>query len=124
MALKRSGGSSTDYQEVQQKLKGLEDALLQHHQLLQARKNDPALDSIFKSTQSRAEDCQKFIEVFSKQTVKFDKSLGTAKGANIAKDVAMKVRWQMSRRDEAARFRGELAQHALSLNMLYGMANM
>lgn len=57
-ALDGSRGSKAEYQEVWRELEGLENALLQHHQLLQARCDDPALNAIFKSTQSRAEDCQ------------------------------------------------------------------
>jgi hypothetical protein len=123
-ALNGSRGSKVEYQEVRRKLEGLENALLLHHQLLQARCDDPALNAIFKSTQSRAEDCQKYIETFSKQTVKFDQSLGVGQGGNVCRDVMMKVRWQMSKKEEVARFRAELAQHVSSLNMLLGIANM
>lgn len=64
-ALDGNRGSRAEDQEVQRELEGLENALFQHHQLLQARCEDPALDAIFKSTQSRAEDCQKCVETFS-----------------------------------------------------------
>jgi hypothetical protein len=123
-ALDGSRGSKAEYQEVRCELEGLENALLLHHQLLQARCNDPALNAIFKSTRSRAEDCQRCIEVFSKQAVKFERSLGVGRGGNVCRDVTMKVRWQMSKKEEVARFRAELAQHISSLNMLLGIANM
>jgi hypothetical protein len=123
-ALDGSRGSKAEYREVRRELEGLEDALLQHHQLLQARCDNSALNAILKSTQSRAEDCQRCIEAFSRQTVKFDRSLGVGHGGNICREVAMKVRWQMSKKEEVARFRAELAQHISSLNMLLGIANM
>lgn len=123
-ALNGSKGSEAEYQEVRRELEGLENALLQHHQLLQARCDDPALNAIFRSTQSRAEDCQRCIEAFSQQTVKFDRSLEVGQGGNVCRDVTMKVRWQISKKEEVARFRGELAQHISSLNMLLGIAIM
>jgi hypothetical protein len=82
------------------------------------------LNTIFKLTQSRTENCQRRIEAFSRQTVKFDRSLGVGQGGNVCRDVTMKVRWQMSKKEEVARFRAELAQHISSLNMLLGIANM
>lgn len=56
--------------------------------------------------------------------MKFDRSLGVGQGGNVCRDVTMKVRWQMSKKEEVARFRAELAQHISSLNMLLGIANM
>jgi len=117
-------GSKAEYQEVQRELKGLEDALLQHHQLLQARCDDPILNAIFKSSENRAADCRRCIEVFSQQAVKFDKSLGVGQGGNICRDATMKVRWGMSKKEEVARFRAEVAQHTSSMHMLLGIANM
>lgn len=64
------------------------------------------------------------IETFLKQTVKFDRSLGVGQGWNVCRDVTMKVRWQMSKKEEVARFRAELAQHVSSLHMLLRIANM
>jgi hypothetical protein len=123
-ALNGTRGSAAEYQEVRRELDGLEKALLCHHQLLQARCNDPTLNAIFRSSQSTAEDCQKCIEAVSQQTVKFDRSLGIDQGVNFGRDVTMKVRWQMSKREGVARFRAELGQHISSLNMLFGLANM
>lgn len=123
-ALDGSRGSAAEYQEVRRELEGLEQALLCHHQLLQARCNDPGLDAIFTSSQKTAEDCKKCIEAFSQQTVKFDRSLGVGGGGNVCRDVTMKVRWQMSKKAEVVRFRAELAQHIASLNMLFALANM
>ncbi|KFZ22701.1 hypothetical protein V502_02822 [Pseudogymnoascus sp. VKM F-4520 (FW-2644)] len=122
-ALDGSRGAAAEYQEVKRELEGLEAALRCHQQLLQARRDDPALNAIFRLTQSTAEDCQRCIEAFSQQTVKFDRSLGVGKGGNVCKDVTMKVRWQISKKDEVVRFRAELAQHISTLNMLFGLAN-
>ncbi|OBT65164.1 hypothetical protein VE03_04799 [Pseudogymnoascus sp. 23342-1-I1] len=122
-ALDGSRGAAVEYQEVKRELEGLEAALRYHEQLLQARRDDPALNAIFRLTQSTAEDCQRCIEAFSQQTVKFDRSLGVGKGGNVCKDVTMKVRWQISKKDEVVRFRAELAQHISTLNMLFGLAN-
>jgi hypothetical protein len=72
---------------VWRELDGLEKALLCHHQLLQARCDDPALNAIFRSAQSTAEDCQKCIEAFSQQTVKFDRSLGFDPSGDVCCDV-------------------------------------
>lgn len=55
--------------------------------------------------------------------MKFDRSLGVGQGGNVCRDVTMKVRWQISKK-EVASFRAELAQHISSLNMLLGIANM
>jgi hypothetical protein len=123
-ALNGSRGSAAEYQEVRRELDGLEKALLCHHQLLQARCDVPALNAIFKSTQSTAEDCQKCIEAFSQQTVKFDRSLGVDPSGNVCRDVMMKVRWQMSKKEEVVRFRAQLGQHISSLNMLFALANL
>ncbi|KFY99878.1 hypothetical protein V498_00445 [Pseudogymnoascus sp. VKM F-4517 (FW-2822)] len=122
-ALDGSRGAAAEYQEVKRELEGLEAALRCHQQLLQARRDDPALNAIFRLTQSTTEDCQRCIEAFSRQTVKFDRSLGVGKGGNVCKDVTMKVRWQLSKKDEVVRFRAELAQHISTLNMLFGLAN-
>ena len=123
-ALNGARGSAAEYQEVRRELDGLEQALTRLHQLLQARCDEPELNAIFLSTQSTARDCQRCIEAFSEQTVRFEKSLGVDQGGNFCRDVTMKVRWHLSRKEEAARFRAALAQHMLSLNMLFGMANM
>lgn len=123
-AIDGSRGSAAEYQEVQRELKGLEEALKCHQQLLQARRDDPALNAIFRSTQNTAEDCQRCIEVFSKQTVQFDRSLGVGNGGNVCKDVTRKVRWHMEKKQEVMRFRAELSQHISTLNMLFGLANL
>jgi hypothetical protein len=117
-------GSKAEYQEVQRELKGLEDTLLQNHQLLQARCDDPILNAIFKSSENRAAECQRCLEMFSQQTVKFDRSLGVGQGGNVCRDAMMKVRWGMSKKEELVRFRAEVAQHTSSMIMLLGMANM
>jgi hypothetical protein len=122
-ALDGTRGSAAEYQEVRRELEGIERALLCHHQLFQARCDDPALNAIFRSTQSTAEDCQKCIEAFSQQTVKFDKSLGVDPSGNVYRDVMMKVRWQMSKREEVGKLRAQLGQHTSSLNILYALAN-
>ena len=116
-------GAKAEYQEVQSELKGLEEALVQHHQLLQARCEDPVLNAIFTLSEDRAADCRKCIEVFSQQAVKFDKSLGVGQGGNVYRDATMKVRWGMSKKEEVARFRAEIARHTSSMHMLLGMAN-
>ncbi len=123
-ALDGARGSKAEYQEVRRELDGLESALLYHHQLIQARCNDPALNAIFKLTQGTVEDCQRCIEAFSQQTVKFEQSLGVDQGGNFSRDVMMKVRWHMSKKKEVARIRAELGQHLSSLIMLCGIANM
>jgi hypothetical protein len=122
-ALDGTRGSAAEYQEVRRELDGLEKALLCHHQLLQARCDDPALNDIFRSTQRTAEDCQKCIEAFSQQTVKFDRGLGVDPSGNVYRDVTMKVRWQMSKKEEVARLRVALGQHISSLNVLLILAN-
>jgi len=109
---------------LRRELAGQENALLCHHQLLQARCDDPALNAIFRSTQSTAEDCQKCIEAFSQATVKFDRSLGVDPSGNVCRDVMMKVRWQMSKKEEVVRFRAQLGQHISSLNMHFALANL
>lgn len=110
-ALNDSRGSAADYQEVRRELDGLERALLCLHQLLQARSHDPALNAIFVSTQSTAEDCQRCIEAFSQQIVKFYGTLGVGKQGNIAKEITMKLRWQMSRKDEVSAMSHFLGWH-------------
>lgn len=58
--------------------------------------------------------------------MKFDGSLGVGKGGkggNVCKDVAMKVRWQLSKKEEVVRFRAELTQFILKFNMLFGLVN-
>jgi len=57
-AIDGSRGSAPEYQEVKGELEGLETALKCHQDILQARRDDPALNAIFQSTQNTAEDCQ------------------------------------------------------------------
>jgi hypothetical protein len=56
--------------------------------------------------------------------VKFDRSLGLDPSGNVCRDVMMKLRWQMSKKEEMARLRAELGQHISSLNMLLILANL
>lgn len=122
-ALNGSRGSAAEYQEVKREFEGIKEALRCQQQLLQARYNDPALNAIFISKQSTVEDCQRCIEAFSKQTVKFDRSLGVGGGTNVCTDVMRKVVWHVDKKPEVVRVRAELEQHLLRLNMLDGMAN-
>jgi hypothetical protein len=124
VAVDGATGSAAEYQELKRELTGLEDALTHHQSLLQARQNDPALDAIFRTTEVRAADCKKCIEAFSKQTVKYDKSLGIGQGHGACRDIARKVRWHMEKSREVVRFREELSQHILQFNMLFGLANL
>jgi len=123
-ALDGSKGSKAEYQAVQRELEGFEAVLVQLDQLWQARRDDEELNGIFQSTESTVADCQRCIEVFSKQTVKFDRSLGVGQGGNVCRDVTMKVRWQMSKKEEVERVRAQLVQQKTSLGLLLSMANM
>lgn len=116
-ALDGSRGSDKEYQEVQRELDGLEKGLSAYYQLVQARSDDPALDAIFKSSRTTAEDCKRCIEAFSGQTIKFDRSLREDGSGNVVRDMGKKLQWQFSKKEEVMRFRSALGPHISSLKM-------
>lgn len=122
-SLDESRGSAAEYQEVRRELRGLERALLEVELLSRSRSPTDKLTALYATARKAALDCRHPVENLLKKIRRYDSSLGAAALRNVVRNTAMKIRWQVSQKDEIAKFRAEISAHSSSINMLLATAN-
>ena len=117
-SLDNSRGSSAEYQAVIRELWSLDHALLEVEVLIRSCEQTVQLNALTAAVNQCAEQCRKCVTRFHEQVKKFGRSLQPGGSGSFVRDTASKIRWQVSEKDDLAKFRAEINAHCLSINML------
>lgn len=117
-SLDDSRGSSAEYQAVIRELWSLDHALLEVEVLFRSRGHNIQLNALSVTAHECAEQCRQCITRFHEQVKRFGKGLQSGGSGSFIKDTALKIRWQVSEKEDLAKFRAEINAHCLSINML------
>ena len=117
-SLDDSHGSSAEYQAVIRELWSLDHALLEVEVLFRSCGQNIQLNALSVTAHECAEQCRKCIMKFHEQVKRFGKGLRSGGSGSFIKDTALKIRWQVSEKEDLAKFRAEINAHCLSINML------
>ncbi len=123
-AFDKSRGSSSEYQELIRELWSLDRALLEIEQLSRRHRGAPDMAALCKTFERTVESCRVSVEAFTKKIRKYKSSLDEGSSKNFFNKAAMKVRWQVTEKDEVDRFRKEINAHSGSMNMLLTTASL
>ncbi|KAF4613369.1 hypothetical protein G7Y89_g15518 [Cudoniella acicularis] len=121
LALREAGGSASEYQHFITELLSLKTALEQVATL------EPMedLEEIANAIKKAATTCREPLSEFLANVRHYDASLSKCQSSGVVKDVAMKVRWRMSKKTELiAKLRSELMGYVGGINMLIGFYQM
>ena len=116
--LDNSRGSSAEYQAVIRELWSLDHALLEVEAFTRSCDQTVQLNALSATANQCADQCRKCITNFHEHVKKFERSLQPGGSGNFIKDTASKVRWQISEKEDLAKFRAEIHAHCFSINML------
>ena len=117
-SLDNSRGSSAEYQAVIRELSSLDHALRQVEALMVSCEQTAQLSALTATINQCVEQCRKCITTFQEQVKKFEKNLQPGGSGSFVRDTALKIRWQVSEKDDLAKFRAEINAHGFSINML------
>ena len=117
-SLDKSRGSSAEYQAVICELRSLDHALIEVEALFQSCEQMIDLNALCATVKECAEQCRKCITKFQGQMKKYEKGLQSDGSGSFIRDTALKVRWQVSKKEDLAKFRAEINAHCFSINML------
>ena len=117
-SLDNSRGSSAEYQAVIRELWSLDHALLEVELQFRSCQQTVQLNALNATVNQCAEQCRKCIATFYEQMKKFGRGLKSGGSGSFFRDTALKVRWQVSEKEDLAKFRAEINTHCLSINML------
>lgn len=113
-SLDNSRGSSAEYQAVIRELWSLDHALLEVEVLFRSCEQTIQLNALSATANECAEQCRKCITKFHEQMKKFGRSLQPEGSGSLIRDTALKVRWQVSEKEDLAKFRAEINAHCSS----------
>lgn len=127
-ALSESRGAAASYQAVIRELYILEKALLEIDLLARTHGTGDELHALFESASTTVKGCQTSLQTFKSRTRRFESHLCPSTNRSTTQKVfkgsAMKLLWQVSMKDEVARFRAEVVAYSLSINQLLATASM
>lgn len=127
-ALSESRGAAASYQAVIRELYILEKALLEIDLLARTYGTTDEISALFESAKSTVKGCQASLQAFKSKTRRFEPYLGPGTSRSttqrVFKGSAMKLLWQVSMKDDVARFRAEVVAYSLSINQLLATASM
>jgi len=118
VALDESKGSATEYREVLLELRALERALHKVEMLSKSHASTVKLNALYATARKAALDCRQPVEAFFNRIKKYGSSLDVGASRKSIRNTAMKIRWQVSQKDEISRFRAVVSAHSSSINML------
>ena len=117
-SLDKSRGSSAEYKAVIYGLRSLDHALIEVGALFQSCERTIELNALSATVKECAEQCRKCITEFQGQLKKYEKSLQSDGSGNFIRDTALKVRWQVSMKEDLAKFRADINAICFTINML------
>jgi hypothetical protein len=113
-AIRETGGSKSEYQELVHELYSLETALLRVKQL----ELEEEQRSEYLSLRYAAAQCQQTIDGFWKKTQKYQKHLKNEGSGSHTKDCWMKIKWNLCKKDDIVSFKGDVTAHVQSIHIL------
>jgi hypothetical protein len=113
-ALRDSGESSTEYRELISQLFTLETAL----RAVKRVELDDVQHAEGIALQQAAAQCQRTINLFLEKIEKYQPSLRRGGSGSTVKDVWMKIKWALCKKEDVVRFKADLLGHTVSIEML------
>jgi hypothetical protein len=125
IALDKNRGSAAEYQSIIRELHVLDLALLQVESLSRSQHTSPELRALYDTAKETISNCRVSIDAFAATIKNYSSSLTVGGSGNGIKDVARKVQWRAShKQDSTARFRAQITSYTESINMLLATAKM
>lgn len=90
--------------------------------LTKTYENCVELNALCVTAKQAVDNCRLSLDVFLGKIRKFERSLGEEGSGSVVRDAARKVQWQMTKKDELAKFRAEVVGHCAAINMLVATA--
>ncbi|KAH6672071.1 hypothetical protein B0J14DRAFT_669653, partial [Halenospora varia] len=117
-ALRKAGGSTSQYQYITNKLGFLDRAIRDINRLEPVEGLEATLEAIKTTTLS----CQLPLLEYLEDVRKYDKSLGLSQSSRVMKDVFLKTKWKVSKELEAAmKLEAEIVAYLGAINPLLGL---
>lgn len=113
-ALRDTGGSSSEFQELLSQLYTLQTALL----AVQSVELDDVQHAELAALRQAAAQCQRTIDAFWEKIQSYAPSLKTGGSGSRAKDAWKKIKWAVCRKEDVLRFKADLVGHTESIEML------
>ncbi len=111
-------GSSAEYQDVIADLCSLDRVLLEVEVLLRSCDHVAELNALRATADIATERCRKCIASIRQRMANFEEGLESGSTANLARRTASKIRWQLSAKEDLAKFRAEINAHYININLL------
>lgn len=119
-ALDNLRGSAAEYQEIIRELGNLEHALRQVEDLSRLFADSIEMTTLLLVAAQAVDNCKSTVNGFRDKIRKFDKSLAV----NGTDNIARKVQWHVTRKEELVKFRAKVGEHCLALKMSMGYVQM
>ncbi|PVH68040.1 hypothetical protein DL98DRAFT_662356, partial [Cadophora sp. DSE1049] len=117
-ALREAGGSASQHRHITNKLGFLDRAIRDVNRLEPVEGLEPALEAI----KTTALSCQSPLLEYLENIRRYDKSLGPGQSCGVMKDVFLKMKWQVSKKMEAAmKLEAEIVVYLGAINLLLGL---
>lgn len=123
-ALDKSRGSASEYQEIIRELRCLERSLLEVEKLSREFDSSVQLNALCVTAKYTIDKCRSSVDGFFGKIRKYEKYLREEGSGNVMKDSTMKMKWQILRSSELAKFRVEVIAHYLSINAFIASAQL
>lgn len=117
-SLDDSRGSSAEYRAVIRELGGLDRALLEVEIMFRSFEKTAELNAMTATVNESAEQCRNCIKRFHEQLKRYGRSLTAGGSGSFIRDTSLKIRWQVSEKENLAKFRAEINAHCFFINML------
>jgi hypothetical protein len=119
--LREAGGSASQYQHVTSKLGFLDRAIRDVNRLEPVAGLEVTLEAI----KTTALSCQVPLLKYLEDISRYNASLGPGKSSGVMKDVFLKMKWQVSKKLEAAmKLEAEIVAYLGAINLLLGLYKM
>ncbi|KAK3367404.1 hypothetical protein B0T24DRAFT_390146 [Lasiosphaeria ovina] len=123
-AFDKTRGSGAEYQGLTRELGSLERCLLQVDLLCRSPVQSQDIATICDAARSTIKDCELSLQDLYRRIQKYDRYLNNkGSGATFFANAAMKIRWQISEKDDIQKFRSTIAIHTDALSMLLATVN-
>ncbi|RFU34135.1 hypothetical protein B7463_g2228, partial [Scytalidium lignicola] len=123
-ALDKCRGSASEYQEIIRELRCLDRSLLEVEKLSREFEISNEFDALCVTAKHIVDKCRMSVNGFLEKIRRYDKYLREDGSGNVVKDSAMKMKWQISKSNELAKFRIEVIAHYSSINALIATAQL
>jgi hypothetical protein len=117
-ALDKCRGSASEYQDIIRELRCLDRSLLEVEKLSRELGVLAKTTALCVTTKITVDKCRSSVDGFLGKIRKYEKYLREKGSGNIVKDSAMKIKWQILRSSELAKFRVEIIAYYSSINTL------